>query len=50
MNLDTDRLVNVVHYHNRPTGLHSIPFRFVAIKVMRDDRNQIGIDSHVIIG
>ncbi|EIE78675.1 hypothetical protein RO3G_03379 [Rhizopus delemar RA 99-880] len=32
MNLDTDRLVNVVHYHNRPTGLHSIPFRFVAIK------------------
>ncbi|KAG1172248.1 hypothetical protein G6F70_001903 [Rhizopus microsporus] len=32
MNLDTDRLVQVVHYHNKPTELHSAPFRFVAIK------------------
>ncbi|CAO3694083.1 unnamed protein product [Rhizopus stolonifer] len=32
MDLDTDRLINVVHYHNKPTELHSIPFRFVAIK------------------
>lgn len=32
MNLDEDRLVQVVHYHNHPTDFHSIPFRFVAIK------------------
>ncbi|KAI9264786.1 hypothetical protein BY458DRAFT_587512 [Sporodiniella umbellata] len=32
MDLDADRLVNVVHYHHSPDVLHSIPFRFVAIK------------------
>ncbi|KAI8991002.1 hypothetical protein BDF20DRAFT_903898 [Mycotypha africana] len=32
MNQDTDRLIQVVHYHNYPTHFHSIPFRFVAIK------------------
>ncbi|KAI8347676.1 hypothetical protein BD560DRAFT_493139 [Blakeslea trispora] len=32
MDLDSDRLVQVVHYHDHPTRLHSIPFRFVAIK------------------
>lgn len=32
MNQDTDRIVQVVHYHNSPTELHGIPFRFVAIK------------------
>lgn len=32
MNLDTDRLVQVVHYHNHPSNFHSIPFRFAAIK------------------
>ncbi|KAI8640264.1 hypothetical protein BD408DRAFT_348306 [Parasitella parasitica] len=32
MNLDEDRLIQVVHYHNQPTKFHSIPFRFVAIK------------------
>lgn len=32
MNLDTDRLIQVVHYHNHPSQFHSIPFRFAAIK------------------
>ncbi|RCH93495.1 hypothetical protein CU098_000880, partial [Rhizopus stolonifer] len=32
MDYDSDRLVQVVHYHERPTSFHSIPFRFVAIK------------------
>ncbi|KAI8330654.1 hypothetical protein EDC96DRAFT_452112 [Choanephora cucurbitarum] len=32
MDLDTDRLIQVVHYHDHPTSFHSIPFRFVAIK------------------
>ncbi|CAO0793297.1 unnamed protein product [Mucor circinelloides] len=32
MNQDEDRLIQVVHYHNRPSDFHSIPFRFVAIK------------------
>lgn len=33
MNQDTDRLIQVVHYHKNPTEFHGIPFRFVAIKV-----------------
>ncbi|KAI7906203.1 uncharacterized protein BX663DRAFT_499233 [Cokeromyces recurvatus] len=32
MDLDSDRLIQVVHYHKHPTDFHSIPFRFVAIK------------------
>lgn len=32
MNLDTDRLIQVVHYHNHPSQFHGIPFRFAAIK------------------
>jgi hypothetical protein len=33
MNVDTDRLIQVVHYHNKPNKRYGIPFRFVAIKV-----------------
>ncbi|KAI8886846.1 cysteine proteinase [Backusella circina FSU 941] len=32
MNVDTDRLIQVVHYHNKPNKRYGIPFRFVAIK------------------
>ncbi|KAI7896456.1 uncharacterized protein EV154DRAFT_239233 [Mucor mucedo] len=32
MDQDTDRLIQVVHYHKNPTEFHGIPFRFVAIK------------------
>ncbi|KAI8985250.1 hypothetical protein BDB01DRAFT_721890 [Pilobolus umbonatus] len=32
MDLNTDRLVQVVHYHHHPSSYHGIPFRFVAVK------------------
>lgn len=32
MDLDSDRLIQVVHYHNNVTDFHGIPFRFVAKK------------------
>ncbi|KAI8877977.1 cysteine proteinase [Backusella circina FSU 941] len=32
MNVDEDRLIQVVHYHNKPSERYGIPFRFVIIK------------------
>lgn len=41
MDQDTDRLIQVVHYHNNPTEFHSIPFRFAAIKVITEFINSL---------
>ncbi|KAL0095137.1 hypothetical protein F4703DRAFT_1766363 [Phycomyces blakesleeanus] len=32
MDMDSDRLIQVVHYHKSPTALHGVPFRFVVKK------------------
>jgi ubiquitin carboxyl-terminal hydrolase 7 len=33
MNAGEDRLIQVVHYHNKTSERYGIPFRFVVIKV-----------------